>query len=104
MLKQCEGSHAVAEAVALLRAGHHLWEKPAPESGTSRVCRFAPAYGLGILTFAAAVLWMGLAPGWSDRSFSRTQEGFAGEGKHPVVLTTLSSFADAAKPQIVEKR
>lgn len=92
-----------AEAVALLRVGHNLWEKPADAPARAPACRFAPAYGLGILAFAAAILWMGLAPGWSFGSFSRTQEGFAGEGDHPVVLTTLASFAETAKPQL-EKR
>ncbi len=97
----------VAEAVALLRVGHNLWERPTTQEGenpAALACRFTPAYGLGILAFAAGILWLGLSPGWAARSFSGTQESFAGEGTAPVVLTTLESFAQQAKPQIVEKR
>jgi formate hydrogenlyase subunit 3/multisubunit Na+/H+ antiporter MnhD subunit len=83
------GATAV-EAVALLRAGHNLWEKPAAETEGSKACRFAPAYGLGILAFVAAIVWMGLAPGWSARSFPARRKVFAVEGDHPAVLTSLS--------------
>lgn len=95
---------SAVEAVVLLRVGHHLWEKPATETQPASSCSFAPAYALGVLVFAAVIVWIGLAPGWSARSFSRTQQSFAGEGNHSVVLTTISSFADTAKPHIVEKR